>query len=342
MEPDFLSCDWGTTSFRLRWVSGPERKVIREIREKAGIKALHAEAAHGGEDSTQRSNVFGRFLSAKLDSLLADNTPPERALPLIISGMASSSIGWRELPYAKAPFPLDGRGLRSEEITWAQPAWVGPTWLISGIANETDMMRGEETEIIGLMSDPSLAPLRQRSLLILPGTHSKHVRIENDAVVDFRTFMTGELFEVLGRHSILRASVDLDRRAEDDSQPLSQSDREAFEEGVRWAGKYGLAGGLFRVRTRAVLERRSLANNTWFFSGLLIGAEIFSLRDSARNFPVILGATRGVSDLYSVALEVIADARIKWIRFPPEQAERATVAAHALCLRNRVWANRAS
>jgi 2-dehydro-3-deoxygalactonokinase len=226
MEPDFLSCDWGTTSFRLRWVSGPERKVIREIREKAGIKALHAEAAHGDEDSTQRSNVFGRFLSAKLDSLLAGNTPPERALPLIISGMASSSIGWRELPYAKAPFPLDGRGLRSEEITWAQPAWVGPTWLISGIANETDMMRGEETEIIGLMSDPSLAPLRQRSLLILPGTHSKHVWIEKPRVVDARS--AGELSKFLGRHSILRPSVDLDRQAEDDSQPLSQSDHEAF------------------------------------------------------------------------------------------------------------------
>ena len=60
------------------------------------------------------------------------------------------------------------------------------------------------------MSHPDLAALRKRSLLILPGTQSKHIQIENQSVIDFRTFMTGELFEVLGRHSILRASVDLD------------------------------------------------------------------------------------------------------------------------------------
>jgi 2-dehydro-3-deoxygalactonokinase len=335
MEPDFLSCDWGTTSFRLRWVSGSERRVIREIREKAGIKALHAEAVQGGEDSTRRSNLFGQFLAAKLDALLAFDTTPRRALPLVISGMASSSIGWLELPYAKAPLPLDGRGLRSQELSWGSPAWVGPTWLISGIASETEMMRGEETEIIGLMSDPSLAALRQRSLLILPGTHSKHVWIENDAVVDFRTFMTGELFEVLGRHSVLRASVDLDHRTEDDSPPLSESDREAFEEGVGWARRHGLAGGLFRVRTRAVLEHRSLANNTWFFSGLLIGAEVDSISRSAGDRPVILAATRGVSDLYSLALEMIAGAAIKWIRLPPEQVEPATITGHALFLGGR-------
>jgi 2-dehydro-3-deoxygalactonokinase len=332
MDADFLSCDWGTTSFRLRWVSGAERKVIREIREPAGIKALHAEAAHNGEDSSGRSNVFDRFLSAKLGALVAGDTPPG-TLPLVISGMASSSIGWRELPYAKAPFPLDGRGLRSEQLVWQNPTWVGPTWLISGIANETDMMRGEETEIIGLMSDPGLAELRQRSLLILPGTHSKHVWIENEAVVDFRTFMTGELFEVLGRHSVLRASVDLHQRAEG-GRPLSESDREAFQEGVRWARGNGLAG-LFRVRTRAVLERRSLANNTWFFSGLLIGAEICSTRESAGNSPVILAASREVSELYHRALELTADAAMEWVRLPPEQVERATVAAHALFLRNQ-------
>jgi 2-dehydro-3-deoxygalactonokinase len=203
------------------------------------------------------------------------------------------------------------------------------------------MMRGEETEIIGLMSDPGLAELRQRSLLILPGTHSKHVRIENEAVVDFRTFMTGELFEVLGRHSVLRASVDLQQRVEG-GRPLSESDREAFEEGVRWARGNGLAGGLFRVRTRAVLDRRSLSNNTWFLSGLLIGAEVDSISHSASDRTVIVAATGGVSDLYYLAVEMIAGDAIKWIRLPPEKVEQATIAAHALFLRSRAGINRST
>lgn len=331
--PDFFSCDWGTTSFRLRWVCGTDCSVVREIREPTGIKSLYEEAVRGGaKDEAERAAVFARFLRGKLEELMANEKRPPRLLPLVISGMASSSVGWRELPYAKAPFPLDGTGLRSQELNWTGPDWLGPTYLISGVATEYEMMRGEESEIIGLMSDPSVAALRERCLLILPGTHSKHVWIENQSVVDFRTFMTGELFEVLGRHSLLRASVDF--AARDGGGSFSESDRAAFREGVLWAREHGLAGGLFRVRTRAVLGGRPLAENTWFFSGLLVGAELESIGRHAERRPVILAATRGLSELYGLALEALAGTT-QWIQVPPERAEHATITSHALFLRNK-------
>ena len=264
--------------------------------------------------------------------------------------MASSSVGWRELPYAKTPFPLDGSGVRSQELNWSKPEWLGPVYLISGVATACDMMRGEETEVIGLMSDVSLAALRERSLLILPGTHSKHVWIENQSVVDFRTFMTGELFEVLGRQSLLKASIDAGARTGNDS--LSGPDRAAFQEGVAWAKDHGLAGGLFRVRTRAVLNRCPVADNTWFFSGLLIGAELESIGRAAGNRPVILGATHGLAELlespadsrqpfrwlaelYGLALDTVVGRAIQRMQLPPEQVEHAAIAAHALFLQNR-------
>lgn len=335
MNHDFLSCDWGTTSFRLRWVVGEERKVVREICEPAGVKSLYEEAARiGAASETARANVFSDFLRAKLEALFAGEKFPERAMPLVISGMASSSIGWRELPYAPAPFPLDGRGLRFEELHWNKPSWVGPTYLISGIATGHEMMRGEETEIIGLMSDPSFAALRERCLLILPGTHSKHVRIDDQSVVDFRTFMTGELFEVLGRYSILRASVDVVARGEGDMASFSDSARAAFQEGVRWSQEHGLAGGLFRVRTRAVLGDRPLAENTWFMSGILIGAECLGMRSADRT--VVLAAPRGLSELYALALETVAGRTKEWIQLPHEQVEQATIAAHDLFLQTEV------
>ncbi|MEO8425957.1 MAG: 2-dehydro-3-deoxygalactonokinase [Verrucomicrobiota bacterium] len=334
MNQDFLSCDWGTSSFRLRRVSGPERTVIREIHEQAGVKSLYEEATRSGAESEAgRAGVFANFLRHKLEELRAGEKTLERTLPLVISGMASSSVGWRELPYAKTPFPINGRGLHSNELDWHKPEWVGPTHLISGLATAYDMMRGEEMEITGLMSDASLAALRERSLLILPGTHSKHIWIEDQSVVDFRTFMTGELFEVLGRQSLLKASVDAAGHTRSDS--LSEPDRAAFQEGVSWAKAHGLAGGLFRVRTRAVLDHRPLADNTYFFSGLLIGAELESIVRNAENRPVVLGATRGLSELYGLALEMVAGRAIQWIQLPPEQVERATIAAHALFLQNR-------
>lgn len=330
--PDFLSCDWGTTSFRLRRVRGADGAVVREIREPAGIKSLHDrlppdDRSHG----TARDEIFGGFLRAQLEALLAGEAPPCEPLPLVISGMASSTIGWRELPYAAAPFPLDGRDVRAEQLRWNQPDWVGTTLLISGVATRHDMMRGEETEIIGLMSEPDLAAFRERCLLILPGTHSKHVRIEHHSMVDWRTFMTGELFDVLGRHSLLGASVEPGACF---SGPSSEADRAAFCEGVRWARERGLPGGLFRVRTRAVLDQRPPAENTWFFSGLLIGAELATLPTDAGRLPILLAAVSGLAWPYSLALNTILGPE-KWIQVPAARVEHATLAAHALLLRNR-------
>jgi len=331
---DFLSCDWGTTSFRLRWVCGAERNVVREIREPAGIRSLYDEAVRGGaKNEAERAEVFARFLRGKLEELLAHENPSPRPMPLVISGMASSSVGWRELPYARTPFPLDGSGLRSQELIWNGPGWLGPTYLFSGVATEYEMMRGEETEIVGLMAEPDLAALRKDCLLILPGTHSKHVWIENASVVDFRTFMTGELFEVMGRQSLLRASLDMTASTAGDS--FSETDRAAFREGVLWAKERGLAGGIFRVRTRAVLGGRPLTENTRFFSGVLIGAELESIGRGSETRPVILAATRGVAELYGLALKIITDPARKSVQLAPEQVERAAITAHALFLQNR-------
>jgi 2-dehydro-3-deoxygalactonokinase len=339
MTRDFLSCDWGTTSFRLRRVAGPDRAVTREIRQPAGIKSLYEEARRSGaEIESARANVFAGFLHGQLEALLADEKTPGPRLPLVISGMASSSVGWRELPYATTPFPLDGSGLRWLELTWTQPERIGPTYLVSGVATAHDMMRGEESEIIGLMSDSGLAARRDRSLLVLPGSHSKHVWIEDRSVVDFRTFMTGELFEVLGRESLLKASVDPSVRAAGDS--LSGPDRAAFQEGAAWAMDRGLAGGLFRVRTRAVLDGCPLANNTWFFSGLLIGAELEGIARTAKDRPVILAATSGLSELYGLALDVAAGGSNRWIRLPAERVGHAVIDAHALFLEKRAAEDR--
>jgi 2-dehydro-3-deoxygalactonokinase len=241
--------------------------------------------------------------------------------------MASSSIGWRELPYARAPFALDGQGLLVEEVIWDKPPRIGTTRLISGVRTEREMMRGEECEIIGLMSDPTLAELRQRSLLILPGTHCKHVWIENERVINFRTYMTGELFELLARHSILRASVDLSLCTEG---LRTDSDRAAFTQGVLWAKEHGSPGSLFRVRTRAVLDGAPAHENTWFLSGLLIGAELTEVCRSVTDRPIILAAPAQFSELYSLASRTIASTTTQYIVVPPNELEAALVTAHAM------------
>src|SRR5687767_11721077 len=138
MSSDFLSCDWGTTSFRLRWITGPERTVHRQVHESGGVKFLHEQAQlRRATSAAERALVFEEFLHSKLQELIANCDKPS-PLPLIISGMASSSIGWHELPYARAPFALNGKGLLTERIEWRKPDWINHTFLISGVATEQD------------------------------------------------------------------------------------------------------------------------------------------------------------------------------------------------------------
>ena len=195
----FVSGDWGTSNFRLRLVDGG---VKDEVRTDDGTAKL---AAQPGD----RAEAFRSVLAKGLERLQAPDS-----LPVIISGMASSSIGWKELPYAKLPFSLDGRDAVWEKIE-------GRVHLVSGLRSDIDVLRGEETEALGLVASLG-RELPFESVFVLPGTHSKHLEVNPGGIAVFRTFMTGELFDVLARQSVLRHSTD----------PAAPFDRTAFVLGV--------------------------------------------------------------------------------------------------------------
>ncbi|HKX62714.1 MAG TPA: 2-dehydro-3-deoxygalactonokinase [Verrucomicrobiae bacterium] len=252
----FVSCDWGTSHFRLRLLG---LATPREIRTDDGAAKL---AAADGD----RAENFRVTLARGLEKLQA---PAE--LPIFISGMASSSIGWKELPYARLPFALDGGNAVWEQMD-------DRTFLISGLRSDTDILRGEETEALGLAS--TLGPdFPSKAVLILPGTHSKHLEVDGASVTGFRTHMTGELFALLSRQSVLRHSTD----------PTAPFDVTAFIEGVEEAKRQPLPAALFRVRTRHVLDRQMAASNTSFLSGLLIATELAALTRSDRRVIVASG-----------------------------------------------------
>lgn len=314
MPAQFLSCDWGTSSFRLRLVSTSTNEIVADVTASTGVKELFQRGLNSGD---ARELLFAEVMTQRIRELSLRHTI-SRA-PLIISGMASSTIGWKELPYARAPVTLDARGLRVESLVWDSPDNLGPTYLVSGVATDADMMRGEECQAIGILAEPNLQSFRELCVLVLPGTHSKHIMIRNGRIVDLQTYMTGELFETLSRHTILAATVDA-------AEPV-QSNSIHFSAGVKQAREKGLAASLFRTRTRSVLEQLPPESNAKFLSGVLIGAEMEELRRYG-DCPIIVAAADPLLKLYSCAK-------------PPEQnvlfmntIERATVTAHRLILLN--------
>jgi 2-dehydro-3-deoxygalactonokinase len=253
---NFTSCDWGTTNLRVRIVR--DDAVIKELRTEQGASTLKS------------PDDFRAALGAAMDSL-------GTAKPVVISGMAGSSIGWKELPYARLPFRLDGSDAVVNEI---EP----DTFLISGVRSEDDVMRGEETELLGL----EIA--QEEAVAILPGTHSKHCVLRNGAMVSFRTFMSGELHALLGSHGILRQSVG------------PGWDEAAFLEGIDASIREPLTSSLFKVRTRSLLHGKSPESNGSFLSGLLIGSELSALPEGV---PLILAAAGSIAAPYRLAFRAL-------------------------------------
>jgi len=253
---EFTGCDWGTTNFRVRIVSGDS--VLKELRTDQGASALRSP-----ED-------FRAALAQAMDTLGA-------AGPVVISGMAGSSIGWKELPYARLPFRLDGSDAVVVEI---EPK----TFLISGVRSEDDVMRGEETELLGLEVG------REEVVVVLPGTHSKHCALRNGSMVSFRTFMSGELHALLGSHGILSQSV------------APGWDEAAFLEGIGEATRGALTSSLFKIRTRSLLHGKSPESNGSYLSGLLIGSELLVL---PKELPLILAAAGKIAAPYRLAFHAL-------------------------------------
>ena len=146
-----------------------------------------------------------------------------------------------------------------------------------------DVMRGEETQVVGLLAtQPALAG---RATLVMPGTHSKWVRVQAARIVDFHTYMTGELFALLREHSILGRPA---REAGG-----GQGSDEAFDRGVaavRDAGAAGATALLFSARALVLGGQLRAGDSLEYLSGLLVGEELrCALKDGDAAAPVLVG-----------------------------------------------------
>ena len=285
LKKRFISVDWGTTNLRIRLVSIPSLKIEDEIVLDDGVKSLYNQWT---KDGGNRTAFFLDFLQDKIASLPIDqDTIP----PVLISGMASSSIGLKELPYAQLPFHIDGNTLHVERLNTS--AFKNGIFLISGVQSDSDVIRGEEIQMVGLLKENDTCT----SVVILPGTHSKHVIVKNGQVIDFKTYMTGELFDVILENTILNAALEVNDFGKDQLK--------SFEKGVTESSKgKSILHTLFSVRTNVLFNKLSPKENYHYLSGLLIGEELLSLKKhDCDNIKLCAGGK--LFDLYFTAIEVL-------------------------------------
>jgi 2-dehydro-3-deoxygalactonokinase len=228
--------------------------------------------------------------------------------------MASSSIGMKPVPYQELPVSTDGSDMLTGYLD-REPDFHHDTFLISGVRTATDVMRGEETQLIGILA--GIPVTETEKLLIFPGTHSKHITVKGTRAVDFKTYMTGEFFDLLAKKSILHAGLE-----EGDGlhqAKASQSFRDAVIEG---SGS-NLLNACFRVRTNSLFDTLTKKENYYYLSGLLIGAE---LGEIAHNdaIEIYLSCGTSLKAYYETALEVLGLSQ-HLHSFPAEAVEQAAM-----------------
>lgn len=286
----FIGCDWGTSSLRLAWVHRSTGALHTKVNTSLGTKKIYQEFLERGASSQSERRLF--FLSHLLpliQSLGQKVGTHTEGVQVVISGMASSSIGVEELSYTSMPYSLD---VFEGEIGKIEPFFEFPysVYLISGVERPGDVMRGEEVQVIGLHSLLDFSEY----LVILPGTHSKHISVSQNVMTDFSTFMTGELFELLRTQSILVNSL---------PEEGAEIAINAFELGVQASKEGNVLNQLFAIRANDLQKRMSKADSYAFMSGLLIGQELKSV--SRLHVPIFVIGASQLKLLYEKGLKAL-------------------------------------
>lgn len=279
-KPTLIAIDWGTSNFRA-FLLNRDGHILQNRFAKQGL--LHVPQGD-----------FAAVLQQQIGDCLKDNP----LIPVLMSGMVGSSQGWMEVPYLLCPLALDSLATGLKRIEGQSNMWIVPGLRINYPDGRVDVMRGEETQILGCLGKDTQTP----QLFCLPGTHSKWALVEAGKILRFTTFMTGEIFNLLFKQSIL-------------GKPAKHSylNTPAFYQGLEWSTRPGnMLSQLFQVRTQMLAGNLPTEGIHSFLSGLLIGYELSAVM--AENLhtgqhqenncvnKVAIVANHRISQLYAKAL----------------------------------------
>ena len=265
----WIAIDWGTSFFRAYLIENDQ--VLDSIHTKDGMKFLEKVS-------------FEKTLVKLIEPWLENNYKIE----VLASGMVGSKQGWVEAPYQSTPCNLHNVNFISPSVKDKRFSLK----IFSGISqnNKPDVMRGEETQIAGFLHDnPNF-----NGSICLPGTHSKWVQIENGHIINFKTFMTGELFEIISKNSVLVHSVT-------SNKILKNELIIAVDEIFKKPEIFGNA--LFQLRADDLINSRGSEIYKSKLSGYLLGLELLGSLEFWEKKDIVLIGNADLIELYEYILQ---------------------------------------
>ena len=264
----WIAVDWGTSTFRAYLVQNNE--VSDTIETKDGMKFV-------------KSHLFEQTLITLIDRWL-DN---DKITEILASGMVGSKQGWEEAPYQKTPCNL-------KNLNYITPSLKDnriSLKIFSGVSqiNQPDVMRGEETQIAGFLNENQ----NFNGSICLPGTHSKWVEIKNNNIIKFKTFMTGELFEIISKNSVLIHSVKAEKI---DKMELLKSVDKILQKPELFSN------ALFQVRADDLINSKGPSIYKSRLSGYLLAIELLGSVEFWKNSDIVLIGNPDLTAMYQFVL----------------------------------------
>ncbi|GAB7028654.1 2-dehydro-3-deoxygalactonokinase [Streptomyces sp. NPDC021749] len=279
-EPGLVALDWGTSGQRA-WLLDARGRLLDTRRSGRGL--LATTQSIDAHDPDARAAAY----EAALREACGDWLTSYPRVPAVACGMVGSAQGWVDSGYRTVPATVDFTSLVPVEHR------DGVLHLVPGLriaSGETpgDVMRGEETQLAGVLD--VLGDREEPFTVVLPGTHSKWVRIDRGRVTGFATAMSGELYALLTAHGILARTAE-----------PSVRDDAAFARGLAAGRSRGLAAELFGARPLVLDGALEPALLPEYVSGVLIADEVAHLL-SGTETEVVLCGTADLCRRYATAI----------------------------------------
>lgn len=248
-------------------------KILSQVSSPVGVR--NAAITGSKKDLVEgiRQAIIAALRSARIE---------EKDLHLVAaSGMITSNIGIYEIPHVSTPAGIDQLAAASRRVKIPELTEL-PILFIPGIKNDCaatldtenleamDMMRGEETEAIGILE---LTSLKGPLTMVLPGSHTKIVTVnEHNQIAGCLTTMGGEIYSALASHTILADSIP--------STLISELDVDMVLKGAALSRKVGLTRGCFLVRIMSQFLPVAAEKKADFLLGVVLGQDLIAIKNS--------------------------------------------------------------
>lgn len=272
-----LILDTGTTNSKI-WID--ENNEIKRLKKiPIGVNDVAA-----GESRDRFKEKLRKSVEEALNEEEIELGEIKKA---VAYGMITSGLGLVDIPHLIAPAGREklAEGAKLIEISDFLPF---PVLFIPGVKNKiknsnisnlekSDSMRGEETQVVGLMD---LLDLSGPAVIINLSSHTKAIGInEKGEITCGVTTPSGQIFSTITENTLLSSSIPKNR---------GEMNKKAIMEAYGQVREYGFLRALMLIWFMDIHFNSAPEDRLWFLEGAIAGSDIYGLKKSSKLLPLSL------------------------------------------------------